>query len=142
MGKKEKTTIRVVLDTNVLISSILFKGELAGIVELWKSGKIVPVVSKETFDEFRAVLEYPKFRLTKVEIKSIIEEDVLPFFEVVETVGEVKRVCKDPDDDKFIACALSAPADFVISGDKDLCDVVAYRRIRIIRASDLLKMID
>jgi len=142
VGKKEKTAIRVVLDTNVLISSILFKGALAGIVDLWKRRKIVPVVSRETFDEFRTVLEYPKFTLTKGEIKSIIEEEALPFVEIVEIAGEVSRVCKDPDDDKFIACALSASADFIVSGDKDLCDVVTYRTIKIIRASDLLKMID
>jgi putative PIN family toxin of toxin-antitoxin system len=141
VGKKEKTVIRVVLDTNVLISSILFKGELASIVDLWKNGKIVPVVSRETFDEFRTVLEYPKFRLTKGEIKSIIEEEVLPFFEIVETAAEVSRVCKDRDDDKFIACALSASADIIVSGDKNLCDVGAYRTIKIIWASDLLKMI-
>jgi putative PIN family toxin of toxin-antitoxin system len=140
VGKKEKTLVRVVLDTNVLISALLFKGELAGIVDLWKEGKIVPIVSRETFYEFRTVLEYPKFRLTKDDIKSIIEEEVLPFFEVVETVAEVSRVCKDPDDDKFIACALSASADLVVSGDKDLCDVARYRRIKIVRASDLLRM--
>lgn len=142
MGKKEKTVIRVVLDTNTLISSILFKGELAGIVDLWKGGKIVPVVSRGTFDEFRTVLGYPKFRLTQSEMKPIIEEEVLPFFDVVEIVGEVNRVCKDPDDDKFIACALSASAEFVVSGDKDLCDVVSYKKIKIIKPSDLLKMFD
>jgi uncharacterized protein len=141
VGKKEKKVIRVVLDTNVLISSILFKGELARIVDLWKNGTIVPVVSRETFDEFRAVIEYPKFRLTKGEIKSIIEEEVLPFFEIVETAAEVSRVCKNRDDDKFIACALSASADFIVSCDKNLCDVGAYRTIKIIRVSDFLKMV-
>jgi putative PIN family toxin of toxin-antitoxin system len=142
VGKKEKRPIRVVLDTNVLISSILFKGELAGIVDLWKKGRIVPVVSRETFDEFRTVLEYPKFKLTRDEIKSIIEKDVLPFFEIAETPREVIRVCKDPDDNMFIACALSSSADFIVSGDKHLCDVAVYRTIKIIRALDLLKMID
>jgi putative PIN family toxin of toxin-antitoxin system len=142
VGKKEKPVKKVVLDTNVLISSILFKGELARIVDLWKRGKIVPVISRATFNEFRSVLEYPKFRLTKGEIKAIIEEEVLPFFEIVEITSEVSGVCKDPDDDKFIACALSASADFIVSGDKDLCDVVTHKSIKIIRASHLMKMID
>ena len=75
MGKKEKPIIKVVLDTNVLISSILFKGELSRIVDLWKRGKIIPVISRETFSELRTVLEYPKFRLTRGEIKEIIEEE-------------------------------------------------------------------
>jgi len=142
VGKKEKPVKKVVLDTNVLVSSILFKGELARIVDLWKRGKIVPVISRETFNEFRSVLEYPKFRLTKGEIKAIIEEEVLPFFEIVEITSEVSGVCKDPEDDKFIACALSASADFIVSGDKDLCDVVTHKSIKIIRASHLMKMID
>jgi putative PIN family toxin of toxin-antitoxin system len=142
VGKKEKTLKRVVLDTNVLISSLLFKGELARIVDLWKSGKIVPVVSKETFEELSTVLEYPKFKLSKDDIKWIIEHEVLPFFEIVETIAEVGRVCKDPEDDKFIACAISAKVDFIVSGDKNLCDVGVYKAIKIIKASELLKMID
>jgi putative PIN family toxin of toxin-antitoxin system len=142
VGKKEKTPIKVVLDTNVLISSILFKGELAGIVDLWKRGRIVPVVSGETFHEFRTVLEYPKFRLTKGEIKAIIEEEILPFFEIAAITGEAGGVCRDPDDDKFIACALSASADYIVSGDKALCDVGRYKPVRIITPSQLLKMID
>ena len=54
----------------------------------------------------------------------------------------MSRVCKDPDDDKFIACALSASADFIVSGDKELCDVAEYETVRIIKASELLKIID
>ncbi|MBI5639728.1 MAG: putative toxin-antitoxin system toxin component, PIN family [Nitrospirae bacterium] len=140
MGKKEKEVKRVVLDTNVLVSSILFKGELARVVDLWKEGRIVPVVSKETFHEFRSVLEYPKFGLTKSEIRTIIEDEVLPYFEIIETAGLVSGVCRDQDDDKFLACALSAEAHFIVSGDKDLCDLGAYKTIRIITASALLKM--
>ncbi len=68
MGKKPKKIIRVVLDTNVLISALLFKGELSRIVGLWQKGKIVPVISKETFSELKTVLEYPKFSLSGAEI--------------------------------------------------------------------------
>jgi putative PIN family toxin of toxin-antitoxin system len=142
VGKKEETVRRVVLDTNVLVSSLLFKGETARLVGLWKKGAIVPVVSRETFEEFRTVLLYPKFKLTRKEIKFILEEEVLPYFEVVSIADEVDKVCNDPDDDKFIACALSAGADFIVSGDEELCDVARYRTIEIIRVSDLLRMFD
>ena len=142
MGTKEKVIRKVVLDTNILISSILFKGTLSRIVDLWKDGKILPVISRETFHEFKTVLEYPKFKLTKGETKAIIEEEILPFFEIVEITNTVSGICKDPDDDKFIACALSASADFIVSGDKDLCDVVTHKSIKIISASHLLKIID
>jgi len=142
VGTKEKAIRKVVLDTNILISSILFKGTLSRIVDLWKDGKILPVISRETFHEFKTVLEYPKFKLTKGETKAIIEEEILPFFEIVEITNTVSGICKDPDDDKFIACALSASADFIVSGDKDLCDVVTHKSIKIISASHLLKIID
>ena len=140
MGKKEKAIGKVVFDTNILVSALLFKDGLAGLVDLWKRGRLIPVLSRETFQEFKAVLEYPKFSLTHQEIKVIIEEEVLPYFEVVEITDTVKGICRDADDDKFIACAVSAAADFIVSGDKDLLDMGQYKSVRIISASVLLKM--
>jgi putative PIN family toxin of toxin-antitoxin system len=132
----------VVLDTNVLISALLFKGELSRIVGLWQKGKIIPVISKETFDELRTVLEYSKFSLSRAEIKSLIEHDILPFFEVVNVSKHVKGTCRDPEDDKFISCAISASVDWIVTGDKDLSDLKKYQSIRIIHASDFIKMFD
>jgi putative PIN family toxin of toxin-antitoxin system len=142
VGKKPKKIIRVVLDTNVLISALLFKGELSRIVRLWQEGKIVPIISRETFDELRTVLEYPKFSLTAAEIKSLIEHEILPFFEVVNVIKHVQRVCRDPGDDKFISCGISANAEFIVTGDKDLCDLKKYQFVRIIHASNFIKMFD
>lgn len=138
MGKKKEVR-RVVLDTNILVSALIFRGELARLVDAWKSGDIIPIISKETFEEFHAVLSYPKFRLTDSEIKAIVEDEVLPYFEVIEKTAEVIGVCKDPDDDMFIACAISAKADFIVSGDKALCDVGRYKSVRIITATEFLK---
>jgi len=142
MGKKPKKIIRVVLDTNVLISALLFKGELTRMVGLWQRGKMIPVISKETFDELRTVLEYPKFSLSRAEIKSLIEQEILPFFEVVNVSKHVKGACRDPGDDKFISCAISANADYIVTGDKDLSDLKKYQSVRIIHASDFIKMVD
>ena len=141
MGKKPKKIIRVVLDTNVLISALLFKGVLSRIVGLWQEGKIVPVISKETFHELRTVLEYPKFSLSPAEINSLIEHEILPFFEVVDVSKHVKGVCRDPGDEKFISCALSANADCIVTGDKDLSDLRKYQSTRIIHASDFIRML-
>jgi putative PIN family toxin of toxin-antitoxin system len=142
VGKKPKKIIRVVLDTNVLISALLFKGELSKIVGLWQKAKTIPVISKETFDELRTVLGYPKLSLSGPEIKSIIEHEILPFFEVVNVSKHVKGVCRDPGDDKFISCAICANADCIVTGDKDLSDLKKYQSIRIIHASDFIKMFD
>jgi len=142
VGKKPKKITRVVLDTNVVISSLLFKGGLSSIVGLWREGKIVPIISKETFDELRAVLEYPKFSLSRAEIKSLIEHEILPFFEVVNVSKHIKGACRDLGDDKFISCAISANAEFIVTGDKDLSDLKKYQFVRIIKASDFIQMFE
>ncbi len=140
MGETPKKVSRVVLDTNVLVSAWLFTGKLSKIVDLWRQGKVIPLISRETFEELRAVLEYPKFSLAPDEIQSIIENEILPFFEVVEIQENVRGVCRDPGDDKFVACAVSAPADFLVSGDKDLTDLKRYKTVKIIRVSEFLSM--
>lgn len=140
MGKKEKTLKTVILDTNILVSALLFKGELSEIVDLWKKGECIPLFSKETFEEFRTVLEYPKFSLTVEELRGIIEEEVLPYFDIIEIESKIRRICRDPDDDKFIACAKSASADLIVTGDMDLLDIGQYKSIKIIGASAFLKM--
>ena len=140
MGEK-KSRIRVVLDTNVLISALLFRKDTSKIIDLWKRGKIIPVLSKETFDEFKVVLDYPKFSLTRDEIYSIIYEEVLPFFDVIEVKSKIEGICKDSDDDKFISCAISSGAKFIVSGDKDLCNFGSYRSAKIIKPSDFLNIL-
>jgi len=142
MGKKQEKVERVVLDTNVIVSALLFKGALSRLVELWQKRKIIPIISKETFAELTTVLHYPKFSLSKDEIRSVIEHEVLPYFEVIEVVKNVKGVCRDPGDDKFISCALSASVDCIVSGDKDFCDLGQYKAVRIISASDFLRKLD
>jgi uncharacterized protein len=142
MGKNRKKIIRVVLDTNVLISALLFKGELSRIVRLWQNNRIVPFISKETFDELRTVLEYPKFSLSRAEIKSLIEFEILPFSEVVNVNKHVRGACRDPEDDKFISCAISGSADCIVTGDKDLSDLKKYQSIKIMHASDFIRMFD
>ena len=140
MGETPKKIRRVVLDTNVLVSAVLFTGELSKIVDLWQRGKVVPLISKETFEELRAVLEYSKFSLAPDEIQGIIEDEILPYFEVVEVKENVRGVCRGPGDDKFLACALAGSAHFIVSGDKDLTDLKSYRTIRTIKASEFLRL--
>jgi putative PIN family toxin of toxin-antitoxin system len=139
MGKTQEKLKRIVLDTNILVSALLFKGVLSKFVELWRKRKIIPIISRETFEEFTTVLQYPKFSLSNEEIRSIIEHEILPYFEVIEVVKAVKGVCRDPGDDKFISCALSASAGYIVSGDKDLCDLRQHKTVKIMNASDFLK---
>jgi putative PIN family toxin of toxin-antitoxin system len=130
--------MRVVLDTNVLVSAILLKGRLSRFQELWISGTLSPVLSKETFQEFKTVLGYPKFSLSKDEIKAIIEDELLPYFEVIDIKEKVHGVCRDPNDNMFLAVAVNAQAPYVVTGDKDLLALRKYKSIDIVSPQEYL----
>ena len=128
---------RVVPDTNILVSALLFGGRLDALIGRWKSGELIPFFSRATFAEFRRVLAYPRFGLTGPEINALIEEEILPWCEVVETGEEIRGVCRDPGDDIFLSCAVAAGADAIVSGDRDLLDLGAFRGIPILSVADL-----
>ncbi len=140
MGAKTKIIIRVVLDTNILESSLLFKGELTLFHTYWKEKRILPLLSRDTFQELQQVLTYPKFNLSDDEITFLIKEEILPYFEVVDIEHNIQGVCSDPDDDKFISCALSGDSAYIITGDKALPAVSPYKKIKIITPAEYLKM--
>ena len=142
MGEKRKKIKKVVLDTSALISALLFEGELSRLVVQWQLGVFTPVISKATFKELETVLSYPKFRLSSEEIRMILTEEILPFFEVVEVKEKMEGVCRDAADDKFISCALSAGVDVIVTSDKDLMAVKKHRTVRIVSAGDFLRMME
>ena len=112
---------RIVLDTNVLVSALLFGGRsLAWLVEAWKVGRTVPLASAQTAMELFRVLGYPKFRLSQSERENLLEE-YLPWCEVVVVDRPVDvPEGRDPDDRIFLELAVSAGADALVTGDDDL----------------------
>jgi len=141
MGKK-LIPIRVVLDTNVLVSALLFGGRAGMLRDLWISGRIIPLVSKETFAEFRKVLSYPKFKLTQREIRSILNEEILPFVEPVEIIEQAGGICRDPHDDMFLAVAAAGEAQFLVTGDQDLLVLKQYCQTQIVTLAELFSLVD
>lgn len=116
------TPPRVVLDTNCLVSALIFsRGRFAWLREAWQGGRSVPLASRDTVGELLRVLNYPKFKLARDEQEALLAE----FLPHVETVGiEMRRDglpdIRDPDDRIFLALALAAEADALVSGDGDL----------------------
>ena len=123
--------MRVVLDTNAVVSALLFSGVSSKLVSLWQNGLITPLLSREILDEYLRVLSYPKFELSEEEIKELIQEEILPFAEVVKPKRRLRVVRRDPSDNKFLECAVAGKASVIISGDKDLLSLGRYRQIRI-----------
>ena len=129
--------IRVVLDTNTLVSALLFGGPAARLVPLWQSGRLHPLISRPILREYLRVLAYPKFQLTAEEIRGLLEE-VLPFVESVRVRERLSVVRRDPADDRFLECAVAGRASYLITGDRDLRTLGSYRRIAIVTAAEFL----
>lgn len=129
--------IKAVVDTNVFVSSF-FGGNPRKIIDLWKSGEITLCLSKSIIDEYTEVLR----RLGLQNEKEL--EELLSLFahgyHVVFTIKtpELHILEKDPDDNKFIECAVALKADFFISGDKVLTEVQDYMGIKIVNPKEFL----
>ncbi len=116
---------RLVLDTNVLLSALLFHaGSLSWLRTAWQSEAICPLASRDTTAELIRVLWYPKFRLTADEHEDLLA-DYLPWCETV-TISKVPEnqfeipACRDPFDKPFLELALAGNADALVTGDNDL----------------------
>ena len=123
--------MRVVLDTNVIVSALLFTGISSKLVPLWEGGGITALVSRGILEEYLRVLSYPKFKLSEGDIKGLIQEELLPYVDVVKPWRRLRAVDRDPSDDKFVECAVAGKARVIISGDKDLLSIGRYRKILI-----------
>ena len=115
--------MRVVLDTNTVLSALLFpRGRLSRIRDVWTAGRVLPLVCTATARELIGALAHPKFRLAQGDIETLLGA-YLPFTEAVEisndTVADLP-LCSDPDDQKFLRLAAIGRADVLVSGDRAL----------------------
>lgn len=132
--------IRAVLDTNVVVSSLLFHGQASHLVPLWQARRFVPLVSRPILREYLRVLAYPKFRLTAEEVRQAIEE-LLPYAEPVSPVKRL-RVIRDPADNRFLECAVAGKAQYLVSGDKDLLSLRSFQGISIVTVGEFLAIVE
>ena len=130
--------LRVVFDTNTVISALLFsKGRLAWLRTVWRQGTIVPLISKATTEEIIRVLAYPKFHLDATDQEELLG-DFLPFAEVIDAVlptGEVP-ICRDNHDQIFLELAVAGEADALVTGDEDLLIMAEQSPIPIMTPAD------
>jgi putative PIN family toxin of toxin-antitoxin system len=115
----------VVLDTNVLISGLLWAGPSNSIFRVAERGKIIVASSKPILDELRDVISRPKFRARIEAIQSAVPElleSVTRVVHLVEPQTIPRVVAEDPEDDMFVACALAADAAWIVTGDSHLLE--------------------
>jgi len=121
--------VRILLDTNVLVSALLFGGLPRVLLRTAIRGDVTLVTSPALLDELEDVL-VGKFgfgravaRLTRAEIEALAD--------LVEP-GDPPRVCRDPDDDEVLATAVTGRVDVIVTGDRDLLALGAHQGIRIL----------
>ena len=116
------SVLRVVLDTNVVLSALLFtSGKLAWIRRAWQFQQLQPLVCRESVSELLRVLAYPKFRLSSQDQQALLE-DFLPYTDVVELPQPWPELplCRDAKDQMFIVLASVGKADALVTGDGDI----------------------
>lgn len=123
--------MRIILDTNVFVSGIFFSGPPYEILDAWRRGKLALVVSPDILSEYDRVGQELASEFPNVDLAPALE--LLAFKgEVVKAPPLTKRVCSDPDDDKFLACAIASGTKTISSGDKALRKTSGYAGIEVL----------
>ncbi len=131
---------RVVLDTNVVLSALIFsQGRLAGFRKAWQVGRIRALISSVTTRELVRALSYPKFKLSSAGQQELLA-DYLPHCTAIHLPSRAPKipVCRDPDDRSFLELAMAGKADYLVSGDKDLISLGVVGRCPIVTPARFL----
>ena len=129
--------MKIVLDTNVLISGIFFSGPPYQIFKAWQEGKIKITVSEEILSEYHRVAEELSNQFPSIDIDRILEL-ITVHADIVDASDFQVTICEDPDDNKFIACALASKSNIIVSGDKHLLNVTGYKGIQVVKPRDFV----
>ena len=129
---------RVVIDTNVLISSLFFTTATPGRAVERAVTKAQLIATTETLRELIEKVLSPKFdRYVRRERRDALLERVASLVEIIDVLQSI-RASRDPKDDKFLEAAVNGRADVIVTGDKDLLDLNPFRGIAIVTPADYL----
>lgn len=136
--------LRIVLDTNVVVSALLWRGTPYRLFEAIRQRPFIALFSSPTlFEELADVLSRPA-TAKRLAALGKSARDILPDYldviELVEPAG-VQRIARDPDDDHVLACALAARAEFIVSGDADLLELETFGDVIIVAPAEGLRRI-
>lgn len=135
---QERPKIRIVIDTNIFVSSFM-GGNPRKIIDLWKGGKITLCLSNDILDEYINVLK--RIGLADedelAELLSLFSKGFNILFTM--KTPKLEIVKEDPDDDKFIECAIALKAEYIITGDKAILSLGQYMNIRILSPIEFIR---
>jgi uncharacterized protein len=131
------TVPRIVLDTNVLISAIVFGGRPREVLEKVIAGWFTMAISAEMLAEFQWVLEGRKFRYSAAIVQNVVTE-LLSVSELVRPTMRVEQIKADPADNRILECALESRATCIVTGDRHLLELGEYEGIPVLEVAAFL----
>ena len=141
---RSSTSPRVVIDTNLVLSALVFgNGRLTPLRQAWQSERIQPIVSRVTATELIRVLAYPKFKLTADEQQELLA-DYLPCCKTVRIPEPPPRTppCRDVFDISFMELAIAGKATALITGDRDLLSLAGRFTCPIVSAEQFINTLN
>ena len=130
--------MKVILDTNVFISGVFYGGPPNRILNAWRDGKIQLVISHEILREYLRVGEIFADKFPSIELQPIL--DLVTIKAELHVAEDLPgQVCSDPDDDKFLACAIASGNNIIVSGDKHLLEISGFQGIEILKPHEFIK---
>jgi putative PIN family toxin of toxin-antitoxin system len=130
--------LRIVLDTNVLISAVISEGKPRQLVRLASQKRFVLIKSEEIVKEYVKVLQREKFGMTGQEVVKA-KNALLKTGKTVKVTSRRRVIREDPDDDIFLNAALDGNADYIVTGDPHLLNLASYKRTQIVTVDFMLK---
>ncbi len=126
--------MRIVVDTNVLVSGVFFGGFPGKILSSIVNKKVIACATAEIINEYEEIVQEMIAR-KQGHINKAILTPLIKTMEIIEPVTQIE-ICRDPDDNKFLECAKDSHALYIVSGDKDLLVIKKYENIQIVTAKE------
>lgn len=136
--------MRLVVDTNVLLSALQWQGTPHRLLEKMRGGTVGLVTSPALLEELAEVLNRPKFSsiLARLELSpQTILDEIVQVAEIGTLTSLPSPICRDPDDDAVLATALAVQADMIVSGDADLLELHEFQDVPIVTAAEAMERI-
>ena len=128
--------MRIVIDTNVIASAIFFGGKPRKLLEMLFSRSFEAYASPEIVTEYKETAEELLSRYPQKPVQLPLRM-IIAAMKLITPVSRI-HVCRDPDDDKFIECAMDAKCLFIVSGDKDLLTIKDYQGVKVVTVAEFL----
>lgn len=126
--------MNIVLDTNIIISGVFFGGLPRKIIEAVSYKKFTACASPEIINEYYEIID-EMIKRKQGHINNHVLNLLVQNMNIINPLSSI-NICRDPDDNKFLECAVDAKALYIVSGDKDLLDIKNYDEVKIITAKE------